>query len=215
MSQSHMASQLLDKKPQNLLPHVKQVANSSSPLRTPQLLHGGIRTPCFSVEQFSLFSYPLFALCSEYHDFTNFVKRIRKSRMFTMVKRAKMDTRTTTLHRLIAQAVEAYKELTGLSYKEIAAKCGISPSQFSEVLRRKSRLSAEQVERICEGLGTTLQEIVNKDIIEGQIKPKFPGMAQTEYELIAKAVLVLRTEEHRKTLTDVINMMHDFLTPAE
>ena len=115
----------------------------------------------------------------------------------------------STLHRLIVQAVEQYRKETGLSQKAVAERCGILPSTLSELLRGKVKLSVEQFEKVCAGLGMSLQHIVNTDIIEGQIRPMFPSLPDEEREFLEKVVKLLRAEKHRKTLQDVINMMYD------
>jgi len=205
-----MARQLLCLNPQNFLRQVKQIESCSSLRLAPQELHRAITTTSFSLENPFRFSYAS-SFVSHYHALTNFVKKIRDFRIDYLVKRDDMDVVwSSTLHRLVVQAVEQYRAKTGLSQKAVARQCGILPSTLSEMVRGKVKLSVEQFEKVCAGLGITLQDIVNQDIIEGQIKPKFPDLEQEEYEVIAKAVVLLRAEKHRKTLTELIDAMHNF-----
>lgn len=213
MSQSQVALQLLELNPQNFFRQVKHVASSSALRLHPQLPHISM---CISSVWYFFFEICFIAtclwLCKQYHGSPNSVKTIRNYR----IEETNMESaRNTTLHRVITQAIENYKLKHGLPYKEIANKCGISPSQFSEILRKKSRLTAEQVEKICMGLGTTLQEIVSSDVIEGGLKPRLRGLGEEEYEVLAMAVDILQSERHGQTLKEVIQVIHNVMTQME
>lgn len=129
------------------------------------------------------------------------------SREFVFYFHIMSEPRTTRLSGLILRAVQRHKIRYGMTDKEIAEQSGISPSQFSEILKQKVRLGTDHVDKILEGLNLTLRELVLSDEVEGVAREVSAGLDDDEALVLGKVVSIMRTKGRiRESLLSTIEL---------
>lgn len=59
----------------------------------------------------------------------------------------------------VCDRLNAYMKAKGLKQKTIAEKAGFTENQFSQIINDKRSISADELEIICNAIGTTPNEI--------------------------------------------------------